>query len=169
MLPLFFPVRKFFDHEVQVLVGFLTRPVTGYGAHDDAGTDEHGRDDQCNLHIKYICPVALDRRGDKECLDHNATGVRQLDLFTVRRSAIPWAHSDLGAHFVLFSLEGVAVDRAGPTDLWCAVSVLVCVGSPHTLSHADVVPRTPIVVATPTRRTCSHGKRLHTQSLRHIV
>ena len=126
MLPLFFPVRKFFDHEVQVLVGFLTRPVTGYGAHDDAGTDEHGRDDQCNLHIKYICPVALDRKGDKECLDHNATGVRQLDLFTVRRSAIPWAHSDLGAHFVLFSFEDVVSDRAVSTGPRCVVSLILC-------------------------------------------
>ena len=61
VLPLFFPVRKFFDHEVQVLVGFLARPVTGYGAHDYAGTNEHGRDDQCNLHIKYICPVGTQR------------------------------------------------------------------------------------------------------------
>jgi len=44
MLPLFFPVRKFFDHEVQVLVGFLIRPVTADQTHDD----QHG------LHIKYI-------------------------------------------------------------------------------------------------------------------
>jgi len=43
MLPFIFPVRKFFDHEVQVPMGFLTLPVTGYGAHDDAGTDQHPR------------------------------------------------------------------------------------------------------------------------------
>ena len=50
MLPFIFPVRKFFDHEVQVPMGSLTRPVTGYGAHDDAGYDEYGNDYQCCLH-----------------------------------------------------------------------------------------------------------------------
>ena len=93
---------------------------------------------------KVYMPRGTGSKGLKECLDHNATGVRQLDLFTVRRSAIPWAHSDLGAHFVLFSFEGVAVDRAGPTDLWCAVSVLVCVGSPHIPLDVDLAARTPI-------------------------
>jgi len=40
MLPLFFPVRKFLQLPVQAVMGFLTRPVTGYDAHDDAGTHE---------------------------------------------------------------------------------------------------------------------------------
>ena len=55
MLPLFSAVRKFFDLEVQIPVGFLTRPVTGYGAQHDAGYGEYAHDDQCDLHIKYIC------------------------------------------------------------------------------------------------------------------
>ena len=55
MLPFIFPARKFLQLPVQVAMGSLARPVTGYGAHDYAGTNEHGRDDQCNLHIKYIC------------------------------------------------------------------------------------------------------------------
>ena len=126
MLPLFFPVRKFLQLPVQVPVGSLARPVTADQTHDDAGRHQYGRDDQCGLHVKYICPVALDRRGDKECLDHNAAGVRQLDLFTVRRSAIPWAHSDLGAHFVLFSFEDVVSDRAVSTGLRCVVSLILC-------------------------------------------
>ena len=45
-----FPVRKFLDHEVQVPMGFLTRPVTTDHAHDDAGTDQHAHDDEHSLH-----------------------------------------------------------------------------------------------------------------------
>ena len=41
VLPLFFPVRKFLQLPVQVPMGSLTRPVTGYDAHDDAGHDQH--------------------------------------------------------------------------------------------------------------------------------
>ena len=40
VLPLFFFVRKFLQLPVQVPMGFLTRPVTGYDAHDDAGTHQ---------------------------------------------------------------------------------------------------------------------------------
>ena len=40
VLPLFFFVRKFLQLPVQVPMGFLTRPVTGYDAHDDAGHDQ---------------------------------------------------------------------------------------------------------------------------------
>jgi len=50
VLPFIFAVRKFFDHEVQVPMGFLTRPVTGYETHDDARAHEHGHDHQCCLH-----------------------------------------------------------------------------------------------------------------------
>ena len=50
MLPLFSAVRKFFDHEVQIPVGFLTRPVTGYGAQDDARDHEYTDDDEGSLH-----------------------------------------------------------------------------------------------------------------------
>ena len=55
LLPLFFFVRKFLQLPVQVPMGSLTRPVTTHHAHDDAGTQEYCRDDQCDLHIKYIC------------------------------------------------------------------------------------------------------------------
>ena len=40
VLPLFFFVRKFLQLPVQVPMGFLTRPVTGYDAHDDAGHNQ---------------------------------------------------------------------------------------------------------------------------------
>ena len=44
MLPLFFPVCKFFDSEVHVAMGFLTRPVTGHESHHNPGHHEqcHG-------------------------------------------------------------------------------------------------------------------------------
>ena len=54
MLPLFFPVRKFFDHEVQVPMGSLARPVTTDRAHDDARTHEHGHDHQCSVHDSMV-------------------------------------------------------------------------------------------------------------------
>ena len=50
MLPLFFPVRKFFECQVQIPVGFLTRPVTGYGAQDHTRHDEYGKYDHGCLH-----------------------------------------------------------------------------------------------------------------------
>ena len=50
MLSLFSAVRKFFDHEVQFAMGFLTRPVTGYGAQHYAGYGEYAQYDQCDLH-----------------------------------------------------------------------------------------------------------------------
>jgi len=40
LLPLFFPACKFFESQVQRLVGFLTRPVTGNNAHDHTGNSE---------------------------------------------------------------------------------------------------------------------------------
>ena len=40
VLPLFFFVRKFLQLPVQVAMGSLARPVTGYDAHDDAGHDQ---------------------------------------------------------------------------------------------------------------------------------
>ena len=50
MLPLFFAVRKFFECEVQIPVGFLTRPVTAYHTHHDAGTHEHRDHNDGSLH-----------------------------------------------------------------------------------------------------------------------
>ncbi len=35
-------------------MGFLTRPVTGYRAHDDAGHDEHGDDDESSLYHSSV-------------------------------------------------------------------------------------------------------------------
>jgi len=55
MLPFIFPVRKFLQLPVQEPMGSLTRPVTADHTHDDAGPQEYGHDDQCGLHIKYIC------------------------------------------------------------------------------------------------------------------
>ena len=73
-------------------------------------------------------------------------------------------------------------DRAVSTGLLCVVSLVLCDLSLGILCVSDVAPRIPTAVATPTgslcvsvdppstptQRTCSHGKRLHTQSLRHI-
>ena len=59
MLPLFFPVRKFFDHEVQVPVGFLTRPVTADHTHDDPRNNEYGKYYKCCLYhasVPLMCP-----------------------------------------------------------------------------------------------------------------
>jgi len=50
VLPLFFPVRKFFESQVQVPMGSLARPVTGNHAHDGAGYDEYRNDYQCCLY-----------------------------------------------------------------------------------------------------------------------
>ena len=58
MLPLFFPVRKFFECQVQIPVGFLTRPVTGYGAQDHTGHDEYGNDYEGCLHHASV-PFSL--------------------------------------------------------------------------------------------------------------
>ena len=49
VLPFIFFVRKFLQLPVQVPMGFLTRPVTTHHAHDDAGTQEYCRDDECSL------------------------------------------------------------------------------------------------------------------------
>ncbi len=48
--PLFFPACEFFQTEVQVPVGSLTRPVTGHDVHDDAGHSEHSNDHDGGLH-----------------------------------------------------------------------------------------------------------------------
>ena len=50
MLPFIFPVRKFFDHEVQVPVGSLARPVTADQTHDHTGYDEYAQYDEDGLH-----------------------------------------------------------------------------------------------------------------------
>jgi len=72
---------------------------------------------------------------------------RQLDLFTVCVGRIPGEHPDLGAHSSSFD---VGSDRAVSTRVLCVVSLVGCVLSPHTPLHADVRPRTPTAVATPT-------------------
>ena len=54
MLPFIFPVRKFLQLPVQESMGFLTRPVTGYGAHDDAGAHEHGDDHESSVHASMV-------------------------------------------------------------------------------------------------------------------
>jgi len=50
VLPFIFPVRKFLQLPVQEAMGSLTRPVTGYGAHDDARDHEHTDDYEGSLH-----------------------------------------------------------------------------------------------------------------------
>jgi len=51
-------VRKFFQSQVQVPVGFLTRPVTADHTHDDAGHSEHSNDYQRSLHHASV-PLIL--------------------------------------------------------------------------------------------------------------
>ena len=45
-----FPLCKFFQNEVQVRVGFLTRPITGDHAHDHAGHYKYAEDYEGSLH-----------------------------------------------------------------------------------------------------------------------
>jgi len=66
MLPVFFTVRKFFDHEVQVLVGFLTRPVTGDQAHDHTRQQQYRDHDDGSLHTDIYANGAPFEEGDKE-------------------------------------------------------------------------------------------------------
>ena len=49
-LPFIFSVQKNLQLPVQVLVGFLTRPVTGYEAQHHAGHDEYTDDYDSSLH-----------------------------------------------------------------------------------------------------------------------
>ena len=42
---------KFFQFEVQIMDGLLTRPVTADQSHDDAGNSEREQDDECGLHM----------------------------------------------------------------------------------------------------------------------
>ena len=50
MLPFIFPVQKNLQLPVQVPMGFLTRPVTGYQTHHDSGYDEYRDDYDGSLH-----------------------------------------------------------------------------------------------------------------------
>ena len=59
LLPLFFAVRKFFESQVQVLVGFLTRPVTADHTHDDPRNNEYCKYYECCLYhasVPLMCP-----------------------------------------------------------------------------------------------------------------
>ena len=58
LLPLFFPACKFLQLPVQVLVGFLTRPVRGHQSHDHTGHSEEQDDQYGCLHmIKVPCSL----------------------------------------------------------------------------------------------------------------
>ena len=58
MLPLFFTACKFLQLPVQVLVGFLTRPVTADQSHDHARHSEDQDDYDCCFHmIKVPCSL----------------------------------------------------------------------------------------------------------------
>jgi hypothetical protein len=50
VLPFIFPVQKNLQLPVQVPMGSLTRPVTGYQTHYDPGYHEHGHDYEDDLH-----------------------------------------------------------------------------------------------------------------------
>ena len=56
LLPLFFPACKFLQPPVHILVGFLTRPVTGHDACYDAGHGEEQHYQDPGFHmIKVPC------------------------------------------------------------------------------------------------------------------
>ena len=56
MLLFIFPLCKFFESQVQVPMGFLTRPVTGYKSCYDPGHSEEQYDQDRGLHmIKVPC------------------------------------------------------------------------------------------------------------------
>ena len=56
MLLFIFPLCKFFESQVQVPMGFLTRPVTGYKSCYDPGHGEEQDDQYGGLHmIKVPC------------------------------------------------------------------------------------------------------------------
>ena len=54
LLPLFFPACKFLQPPVQVLMGFLTRPVGGNYAHDHTRHSEDQHYEDCGLHIMSV-------------------------------------------------------------------------------------------------------------------
>ena len=70
MLPLFFPVRKFFQTEVQFSVGFLTRPVTANKSCHGARYDEYTNDYQCCLYHISV-PLILPSMSDTAIADMN--------------------------------------------------------------------------------------------------
>ena len=58
MLLFIFPLCKFFESQVQVLMGFLTRPVGGHYAHDHTRQCEDQDDYNCCFHmIKVPCSL----------------------------------------------------------------------------------------------------------------
>jgi hypothetical protein len=62
VLPLFFFVRKFLQLPVQVPMGFLTRPVTGYETQHNTGHHEYGRDHEDHFHhisVPFILPSTM--------------------------------------------------------------------------------------------------------------
>ena len=58
LLPFIFPVRKFLQLPVQVPMGFLTRPVTGYETCYGAGHYEYTDDYNSSLHHINV-PLSL--------------------------------------------------------------------------------------------------------------
>ena len=58
MLPFIFPVRKFFDLEVQVAMGSLARPVTADQTHDHTRHREYAQYDEDGLHHTSV-PFSL--------------------------------------------------------------------------------------------------------------
>ena len=59
MLPFIFPVQKNLQLPVQVPMGSLTRPVTGYETQHNPGHHEHGRDHEDHFHhasVPLTCP-----------------------------------------------------------------------------------------------------------------
>ena len=63
MLPFIFPVQKNLQLPVQVPMGFLTRPVTGYESCHGARDDEYTNDYEDSLHhtsVPLILPSISD-------------------------------------------------------------------------------------------------------------
>ncbi len=70
MLLFIFPLCKFFESQVQVLMGFLTRPVRAHKSHYDPGHGEEQYDYNSSFHMISV-PCSLPRMSPIAIADRN--------------------------------------------------------------------------------------------------
>ena len=90
-----FPLCKFFDSEVQVLEGFLTRPVTGNNAHDHARQCEEQDDQYHSFHMISV-PCILPSMSEIAIAEMNIPAMIQnksISTIPVCRSSHPFVSS----------------------------------------------------------------------------
>ena len=76
LLPLFFPACKFLQPPVHILVGFLTRPVTGHDACYDARHGEEQQDQNSSFHMIKV-PWSLPSMSEIAIADANMPNMIQ--------------------------------------------------------------------------------------------